>query len=727
MKWGLGAWGLFVLFAAMIVPSGTAKARAYPTVYQLELEDVCAGGKLFPPIGGQGGVRVIVSGGTCEPPFWVIAPAYVGQIISIRFVQDPVVPGEDFLGVSNVGLNSGGQLFPNPCCPGICCGAGWTIVDDHGRIGSSTRTVPYVTGGLTFDGIHRVTFDGFPGWVGMGMVFFQLTAPCDAENEEDTDGDGLPDSWEGCGLNLAADGTTIESCLKPPCDLNLADMGADPMRKDVFVEIDWMRRGPYARGHWPRRVALERIRAAFDAAPVWNPDGSTGISIHLDAGPHSIMDPATGRQWNELSRSNSLPYIYRLGNCGTSINATCEPSIWADFDAIKAANFERLREPVFRYAVIGHTLDDRLTSGLARGFGTSDVIVSLGDWHISGGGTPKEQGGTLMHELGHAFALFHGGSDHVNYKPNYLSVMNYSFSTRGLIWNAKEEGLLDYSRFALPNLDEGALHESDGLTGGGTIPDLPGYGTRWYCLFLDSGGAGLTIVPQDTVDATGWIDWDCNGIVTSPGLIEDINTGPDTGVENSQLEVLALGGHVDWDILWYNPGPLGKLSMTLAAGSSAPWSRAGLTDIGHAAAAALAKPFEVSVLAPESSLVAPGTQHVLEFEVENTGTSDDVYTLLASVTGQNVQLGSSPTVLALAAGTSSIVAVPIDVASEIAPGTQAVIRLDATSSNDSDVFEHDSVLVPEPTSTQLTAAMLLCLAALATWQRRRKCPLGMRN
>ena len=43
------------------------------------------------------------------------------------------------------------------------------------------------------------------------------------------------------------------------------------------------------------------------------------------------------------------------------------------------------------------------------------------------GGTPEQKVGTFIHELGHNLNLTHGGSDHVNYKPNYIGIMNYWF------------------------------------------------------------------------------------------------------------------------------------------------------------------------------------------------------------------------------------------------------------------------------------------------------------
>ena len=47
----------------------------------------------------------------------------------------------------------------------------------------------------------------------------------------DTDGDGLLDSWETSGLDINGDGTI---------DLDLPAMGANPLHKDLFVEVDLM-------------------------------------------------------------------------------------------------------------------------------------------------------------------------------------------------------------------------------------------------------------------------------------------------------------------------------------------------------------------------------------------------------------------------------------------------------------------------------------------------------
>ena len=72
------------------------------------------------------------------------------------------------------------------------------------------------------------------------------------------------------------------------------------------------------------------------------------------------------------------------------------------------------------------------------------------------------QAGTLMHELGHNLGLRHGGDDHVKYKPNYLSVMNYAFQLTGLLQADLTAPRLDYSRFAI-GMNEVALNETTGF------------------------------------------------------------------------------------------------------------------------------------------------------------------------------------------------------------------------------------------------------------------------
>jgi hypothetical protein len=104
--------------------------------------------------------------------------------------------------------------------------------------------------------------------------------------------------------------------------------------------------------------------------------------------------------------------------------------------------------------------------------------VSLGAGAANNVGTPIQQAGTFMHELGHNLSRHHGGDTDCNNKPNYLSVMNYLFQQEGLIKSDKKVDYSPFSSSVVPNLNEASLDETVGLNGG-TV--LSGYGTRFFC------------------------------------------------------------------------------------------------------------------------------------------------------------------------------------------------------------------------------------------------------
>jgi hypothetical protein len=103
-----------------------------------------------------------------------------------------------------------------------------------------------------------------------------------------------------------------------------------------------------------------------------------------------------------------------------------------------------------------------------------DAICWYGDLGVDedGGfsvGNREQQAGTFMHELGHTLGLHHGGLDNDNLKPNYLSLMNYSFQDCSVpsVPTADLPGGCDFSRVALPPvtelLDERSLDECQGI------------------------------------------------------------------------------------------------------------------------------------------------------------------------------------------------------------------------------------------------------------------------
>lgn len=101
----------------------------------------------------------------------------------------------------------------------------------------------------------------------------------------DTDGDGLRDGRE---VDLGTDPTAADTDGDRLLDGwevrngtgEVALPGADPRRMDLYVQVN------YGAGIEPLADADERaIRDAFARMPVSNPDGSTGIALHLDDSP----------------------------------------------------------------------------------------------------------------------------------------------------------------------------------------------------------------------------------------------------------------------------------------------------------------------------------------------------------------------------------------------------------------------------------------------------------
>jgi dipeptidyl aminopeptidase/acylaminoacyl peptidase len=176
--------------------------------------------------------------------------------------------------------------------------------------------------------------------------------------ERDADGDGLPDDWETHGVDTDGDGHV---------DLDLPALSADPQRKDVFVEIDPMPGDELA------QAAIADVVAAFAAAPVGNPDGTTGIDVHVDNGAGSVMNPRTGEQWGARSEQDAIPSEAQLG-----ANDAGGDYEWAAFDALRAQHLSAAREPAFHYVIAADTFDADHHSGLSRGTPASDFLVSLG-------------------------------------------------------------------------------------------------------------------------------------------------------------------------------------------------------------------------------------------------------------------------------------------------------------------------------------------------------------
>ena len=317
--------------------------------------------------------------------------------------------------------------------------------------------------------------------------------------EKDTDGDGIPDSWEMNGIDIDKDGEV---------DLDLQMLGADFEHKDIFVEIDYMS------AHRPNQFALDSVIEAFRNAPMTNPDMVNGINLHV------IADEV-------------IPYKEVLSGFGEFY--TLKSSYFGSESERSEPKTIEAKKAAFLYCLsvdkIWPNPPSNDVPGVAEGIGCDDFIVAFGALSDNTN-TIENQAALFMHELGHCLGLRHGGGDDVNYKPNYLSLMNYKFQFADLLPSRP----LDYSKKELPTLNEDNLNEQKGI-GEATKTVWYVFPTYWpydnYALYVSTGNPA--------------IDWNIDGNATI-GLTYDINFNPKFPSEHSFNE---LKGYNDWENLVY--------------------------------------------------------------------------------------------------------------------------------------------------------------------------------
>lgn len=322
--------------------------------------------------------------------------------------------------------------------------------------------------------------------------------------EADTDGDGLPDSWETKGIDINNDGIV---------DLDLPALGADPRHKDLFVEVDRMAGVPF------QRSALDMVRTAFANAPVSNPDGLNGIDLHIQI-------------------DDIVPFQEYIDDEFTDFRAIKDQN-WGTVEerthATNAENILKAKKRAFRYCLFANKFP---SGSVGRGeMPGNDFVVAMGGLPAAIQ-TEHELATTFMHELGHNLGLNEGGGDDILFKPNYVSVMNYGFG------EFEEDGtgdllIPDFSREVMLPLDESNLDETIGIVSRRT-PDV------WSFFGLtDPNGVHQGIEP--VLLNSQPCDWNGNYDLTEIGVEMDLTwLYPHDPNYNPQTPGQILNGYDDW-------------------------------------------------------------------------------------------------------------------------------------------------------------------------------------
>lgn len=292
--------------------------------------------------------------------------------------------------------------------------------------------------------------DGDPNFGGDGNgKRAQLGLSIVSEQHSDADGDGLSDRDERFGIRYPDDVMAVD----------LPAYGADPLHKDLFLELD------YSDGMAPPALVVEAVQTAFRLAPLPNPEGGPGLTLHVDSGglwdKGGMERSATpARTCNDgVDNDGSDGVDGADPDCGLrdvgveDFTATCNNNADDDGDGKRdkddpdcivgedlgggnrlaahldncgfgdaynqakgspGHNFNAMRARAFNYV-----LYTRSSAGCDRGGqgGGTDIILYRTD------------AGALLHELGHNLGLGHGGHEDANCKPNYVSLMNYDINS----------------------------------------------------------------------------------------------------------------------------------------------------------------------------------------------------------------------------------------------------------------------------------------------------------
>ncbi len=320
----------------------------------------------------------------------------------------------------------------------------------------------------------------------------------DAFDATDADGDGLPDSAERAGGTLAG--------------LPLYEWGARENQRDVFLELDWMFRdrdaGGTSAGTLPRVEALTRVAELFRGH---------GVNLHFDVGALEVPDGGFPAGIVNLGGGGEVPWGCALSMAGLGGATT-------SYYRLKAEHADLRRRPSFHHVVFGHGLADVSCGAVgATGkaeLGGNDVAVTLGARSYStapGAGLNRlinHQAATLMHELGHNLGLHHGGDEDTNFKPNYLSVMNYLYQLEGLPQPGMAEGdRYYYSYGGLYRLCTGAPAISSRT---GLVVNSDSEPARFRLDYSDGQTPPLNLASLDESKGLGRpgstpIDWDFDG------------------------------------------------------------------------------------------------------------------------------------------------------------------------------------------------------------------------
>jgi len=235
----------------------------------------------------------------------------------------------------------------------------------------------------------------------------------------DTDGDTLKDGWELLGLEFS-DGDYID----------LPQLGAQPCKKDLFVQLDYEVGADYSELELQEFVNTFRdqgmtLHIEQHERPVSsNPDDPDDPDYPIGSTAAAATKDIQGKYYFHPKRNWTHRYVY-------SRNKKDRSGAWGRYVTID----HNTSDTPYRFVhEVGHTM------GIGHGGNT-------------GSGTQAETNGLIHYDY---------QWDSTNYKPQHMSVSNYRYNIGELCYNTSSNkfiGKRNFSKINMPELDENTLDE----------------------------------------------------------------------------------------------------------------------------------------------------------------------------------------------------------------------------------------------------------------------------